>query len=75
MTTYVFYGMPGHGYLKIPISDVRKAGVIDQISHCSPIHGGDYYLEEDCDVPLFMKDVGIGFGDVAEITVEKAPFE
>lgn len=75
MTTYVFYSTPGHGYLKVPVSDIQEAGVMDQISHCSPIYGGDYYLEEDCDAPLFMKAVGIGFGDVTEITVEKAPFE
>ena len=75
MGTYVFYDTPGHGYLEVPVSDVQKAGVESKISTCSPIYGGCYYLEEDCDAPLFMDAVGMTIADMERRDVEQAPFE
>ncbi len=50
---YKFYHDAGHGWLAVPIEEVRELNV--KISQYSYIKGETVYLEEDCDAPLFMK--------------------
>lgn len=45
---------PGHSWLEVPISDVRKIGVLDKITAYSPKKAGFIYLEEDCDMFTFV---------------------
>ena len=50
------------------------AGIEGKIS--SACQRGDYYyLEEDCDMPLFMEATGVGWGDIAVLHVEKDPLD
>ena len=74
MAKYTFYESPGHGWLRVPVSDVLDAGIENKIgSACQ--RGGYYYLEEDCDMPLFMEATGVGWGDIAVSHVEKDPLD
>ena len=52
----------GHGWLRVHIKDIIKAGIEKLITHWSYIKGKYVYLEEDCDMSLFidkMKDIDI----------------
>ena len=54
--TYTFHTDPSHGWLEVPY--------LDLMMYCFPPHlsgysyctnnGETYFLEEDCDAPLFM---------------------
>ena len=54
---YTFYHDPGHGWLAVPIEDIRDLGLVEKISGYSyPIKKGGVlfiYLEEDCDAHIF----------------------
>jgi len=52
---YDFYSDPGHGWLKVPRTEIEKLGIAHQVSTCSFKNGNFVYLEEDCDAPLFIK--------------------
>jgi hypothetical protein len=44
---------PGHGWLEVPAGLVTVHGITP--SRYSYSQGGNYYLEEDCDAPRFLK--------------------
>ena len=48
----IFHTDPGHGWLEVPVKEVRNSGV--PISQCSYIKGDKAYLEEDCDAPAYL---------------------
>ena len=48
---------PGHGWLKVPKSMVLTMGVSKDISRYSYMDDEYAYLEEDCDMPLFLRAV------------------
>ncbi len=48
----VFHTDPGHGWLEVPVKEVRNSGV--PISQCSYIKGDKAYLEEDCDAHAYL---------------------
>ncbi len=50
---YTFHSDPGHGWLEVPIADVRASGA--EISSYSYYKNGVSYLEEDCDAPAFIR--------------------
>ena len=52
---YNFYADPGHGWIKVSISELEKLGIAEKISGCSYMRKGWAYLEEDCDLSLFFK--------------------
>jgi hypothetical protein len=59
---YTFISDPGHGWLKVPESDLQGTGLV--FSGYSPRRGGFAYLEEDCDAPKYLdylKGQGIEF--------------
>ena len=66
---------PGHGYLRVQDSDVRDAerthGIT--ISAFSPAKGQYRYLEEDCDLPLYVEALGIDLSDVPVVHRERTP--
>lgn len=52
--TYTFYSDPGHGWLAVPISDLKEFGVEKQITQFSYRSGNTAYLEEDVDAGRFI---------------------
>lgn len=58
MKTYKLHVDNGHAWLEVPISELDKLGIYDQISRCSYQRVGIAYLEEDCDMPLFLNKLG-----------------
>ena len=53
---------PGHSWLMVPTKDFAEAGIYKSITPYSPYKRGIHYLEEDCDMWVFvdaMKAKGI----------------
>ena len=50
--TYTYLSDPGHGWLIVPLADVRAAGF--RPSEFSFYQGSLAYLEEDADMPAFL---------------------
>lgn len=63
MARYTYITDPGHGYLSVPLSDLDRFGIIDQISSCSFMTDTRAYLEEDCDAGVFIQAANIGIND------------
>lgn len=56
-----FYSDSGHGWLAVPVRMLANSGVLRQMSRYS-YHDAQTaiaYLEEDCDAPLFLREMGI----------------
>jgi hypothetical protein len=45
---------PGHGWLEVPVSELRRVGVHKDISPYSYRNGKMAYLEEDYDMPAYL---------------------
>jgi len=72
---FLFYSDPGHGWLCVPASVVRRLGV--KPSRYSYAKAGIVYLEEDCDAPAFIKAWRDRHGsdpDIAQITTNHDSF-
>lgn len=54
MLEFEFHSDPGHGWLKVPRGIVESVGIKHSITQYSYQRGSDVYLEEDCDMPLFV---------------------
>ena len=52
---YTYYTDPGHGWLAVGIDELLLLGIADKISSYSYMNGGKAYLEEDCDMGLFIR--------------------
>lgn len=50
-----FYSDPGHGWVKVPKSLIKKLGIEEKISVHSYMLGDNVYLEEDSDLTKFIK--------------------
>ena len=64
MKEYIFYEDPGHGWLAVPIKELIELGIADKITGYSYTLGGMAYLEEDCDLPTFVKAYKKKYGEV-----------
>ena len=53
--TYTFYEDPGHGWVAVPMDDLIALGVADKITSYSYLLGNMAFLEEDCDLPTFVR--------------------
>jgi hypothetical protein len=53
-THLTFIADPGHGWLRVPLTEIVALGLETQISLYSYIQGQYAYLEEDCDCPLYL---------------------
>lgn len=51
---YTFYSDPGHGWLAVSMDELELLGIRKQVSPYSYRSGTIAYLEEDCDMALFM---------------------
>lgn len=54
---YEFYEDDGHGWLKVPIKTLVELGIENDISTCSYVRGEFAYLEEDCDLSVFIREM------------------
>ena len=54
MPKYDFISDPGHGWLKVPRSEVNSLGIGPKVSSCSYEQGDYVYLEEDCDAGRYI---------------------
>jgi hypothetical protein len=66
--TYKYYTDPAHGWLAVKFDDIKKLGIGNQISHFSRYKGNTAYLEQDCDMPLFVRAFTQTFGQEPKIT-------
>tara|TARA_R100000951_G_scaffold43465_1_gene36657 strand:- start:1014 stop:1322 length:309 start_codon:yes stop_codon:yes gene_type:complete len=46
---------PGHSWLKVPMKELDRLGIADDISAYSYQKGDMAYLEEDCDAGVFIQ--------------------
>ena len=53
-STYTLFHDPGHAWMKVPLSEVHLLGLKYEISGYSYIRKGFVYLEEDCDMSVFL---------------------
>ena len=55
MSTFTYHQDPGHGWLEVTLSDINKVGLLwGDFSRYSYHDGPIAYLEEDCDMAVFM---------------------
>ena len=47
----------GHGWLEVPYAELVELGIQNDISSCSYIEGSNVYLEEDCDMWVYLNAV------------------
>ena len=52
---YQYFTDPGHGWLKVKKSELIALKIAEKISSCSYEKNGFVYLEEDCDMHLFVE--------------------
>lgn len=55
MRSFTYYITPSHGYLVVPTEDIVKMGIVNEISRSSYIKGKSSYLEQDSDMPKFIR--------------------
>lgn len=55
ITDYTFHADPGHGWLEVSIDELERLCITDQISPYSYRKGDLVYLEEDCDLSVFLR--------------------
>jgi len=58
MKIYNFHSDPGHGWLEVPLDEVKH--IASKITGYSYIRGDNVYLEEDCDAGLFLDSLQTG---------------
>jgi hypothetical protein len=51
---YTFFTDAGHGWLRVPVSELIELGIERDISSYSYLSGDWAYLEEDCDMAKFL---------------------
>ena len=73
-STLRFIHDPSHGWLEVPMKDIRALGIRCIISSFSFIDAGNAYLEQDGDVGVYFRAVerhGIPPPEVTPVYVEK----
>lgn len=65
--TYQRFEDPGHSWLEVPINHLKMLDVDQKISGYSYQHDGKAYLEEDCDMWVFMEAYKTKRGNYPEI--------
>lgn len=56
------YADPGHSWIMVKISLLKDLGISTQMTPYSYVRGEYAYLEEDMDMPLFLKTYKEKFG-------------
>lgn len=55
MNSYTKHEDPGHGWLQVPLAELKELGILNKISMYSYTDGEYAYLEEDCDMGVFLE--------------------
>jgi hypothetical protein len=66
---YNIYETCSHAWLQVPTKDIEELKIKNKISNCSIQIGSSTYLEEDLDLPLFLKTAK-SFGWKVQVTDE-----
>ncbi len=53
--TFLKYNDSSHGWVEVPIDLLVTLGIKDKISTYSYTNANNAYLEEDCDMPIFIR--------------------
>jgi len=72
---YIYEQDPGHGWLAVPASELSRLEIAGSITPFSYRNGSWVYLEEDCDMAMFL-DAKKAAGESVEIVsrhVEATP--
>jgi hypothetical protein len=69
MKKYLFISDPGHGWLRVPLKEILP--IQDKISKCSYMNSKFAYLEEDCDMSIFLKYKYPDISSLNEISIYK----
>jgi hypothetical protein len=64
MSTYKIITDGEHGWLSVPLEDIRKLSIADRISRYSYMTQTRAYLEEDCDAAIFLEASGIDINSI-----------
>lgn len=54
MEKFKFHSDAGHGWLEVPRAEINKLGIGKAITGYSYQNGNSVFLEEDCDLSLFV---------------------
>jgi hypothetical protein len=55
-TQYDFYADAGHGWLKVSLKELKELNLIDKITCYSYVNKNYAFLEEDCDLSVFIEE-------------------
>jgi hypothetical protein len=55
MKTLIHHNDPGHGWIAVKRKELEELGIADKISRFSYQNGGTVYLEEDCDLGVYLQ--------------------
>ena len=55
MNSYTKHEDPGHGWLQVPMAELEALNIREKISYYSYTDGTYAYLEEDCDMGVFLE--------------------
>jgi hypothetical protein len=69
--TYTLHSDAYHGWLEVPVEEIEKLGIKNNISNFSYINNNLAYLEEDCDAVLFIKAYEKYFGSKPKISFKE----
>ena len=58
LTQLKMFTDPGHGWLEVPMRLIKALSIENKISSCSYRNGRFAYLEEDCDLSVFIRAIG-----------------
>jgi len=72
MKTYTYHCDPGHGWVAVPVSELKELAIDGKVTSCSYISadGQTAYLEEDCDMSLWIDAVVQSTGSQPEMVQE-----
>jgi hypothetical protein len=73
MKTYRFISDPGHGWLEVPLEEIRELNIGQHISPYSYQSGDLAYLEEDCDAGVFIHALKHAGRDYQIVDVHQDP--
>lgn len=59
MRKYYMHTDAGHAWLAVKRQELKELGIINKISLYSYQKGGTVYLEEDCDLSVFLNALGV----------------
>ena len=72
MPKYTFITDPGHGWLSVPLEDLKRLGIADQITHYSYMTHQRAYLEEDVDAGVFLQATGLDINSIPQTYSDNA---